>query len=47
LETLKFFGYFWNARIYGYRKFNIAPEVMCRCNHGIAIDYYALGIIVF
>lgn len=20
---------------------------MCRCNHGIAIDYYALGIIVY
>jgi serine/threonine protein kinase len=25
----------------------MAPEVMCRCNHGIAVDYYALGIIVF
>lgn len=23
----------------------IAPEVMCRCNHGIVIDYYALGIL--
>lgn len=20
---------------------------MCRCNHGIAIDYYALGVIVY
>ena len=25
----------------------IAPEVMCRCNHGIASDYYALGVILF
>lgn len=25
----------------------MAPEVMCRQNHGIAIDYYALGIIGF
>jgi len=20
---------------------------MCRCNHGVAVDYYALGIILF
>ena len=25
----------------------MAPEVMCRCNHGVAADYYALGIILF
>lgn len=25
----------------------MAPEVMCRCNHGVACDYYALGIMVF
>lgn len=25
----------------------LAPEVMCRANHGIAIDYFALGIIVY
>lgn len=25
----------------------MAPEVMCRCNHGVAADYYALGIIIF
>jgi len=25
----------------------MAPEVMCRRNHGVAVDYYALGIIVF
>lgn len=23
----------------------MAPEVMCRQNHGIAVDYYAMGII--
>lgn len=23
----------------------IAPEVMCRQNHGIAVDYYAVGVI--
>ena len=22
----------------------MAPEVMCRQNHGVAVDYYALGI---
>jgi serine/threonine protein kinase len=25
----------------------MSPEVMCRCNHGVAIDYYAVGVIVF
>lgn len=25
----------------------MAPEVMCRQNHGIAVDYFALGIIAF
>ena len=25
----------------------MAPEVLCRCNHGISVDYYALGIIVY
>jgi len=27
--------------------FDIAPEVMCRQNHGVAVDYFALGIIAF
>ena len=25
--------------------FILAPEVMCRLNHGIAVDYFALGVI--
>ena len=25
----------------------IAPEVMCRYNHGIAVDYFALGVIAY
>ena len=25
----------------------MAPEVLCRQNHGIAVDYYALGIITY
>ena len=25
----------------------MAPEVMCRSNHGVAVDYYAVGIIVY
>jgi serine/threonine protein kinase len=25
----------------------MAPEVMCRQNHGMAVDYFALGIILF
>lgn len=24
----------------------MAPEVMCRSNHGVAVDYFALGIIM-
>ena len=24
-----------------------APEVMCRNNHGIAVDYFALGVIAY
>ena len=23
----------------------MAPEVMCRHNHGIAVDYFAVGVI--
>ena len=23
----------------------IAPEVMCRQNHGVAVDYFAMGVI--
>ena len=25
----------------------LAPEVMCRYNHGIAVDYFAVGVIGF
>lgn len=25
----------------------MAPEVMCRQNHGIEVDYFALGVICF
>lgn len=25
----------------------MAPEVMCRQNHGIAVDYFAVGVIAF
>lgn len=25
----------------------VAPEVMCRSSHGIAADYFALGVIVY
>ena len=25
----------------------MAPEVMCRQNHGVAVDYFALGIIIY
>ena len=25
----------------------MAPEVMCRMNHGIAVDYFAVGVIVY
>ena len=25
----------------------MAPEVMCRQNHGVAVDYYAMGIILY
>ena len=25
----------------------MAPEVMCKQNHGVAVDFYALGIIAY
>lgn len=25
----------------------MAPEVMCRSNHGVAVDYFALGVIAY
>lgn len=25
----------------------MAPEVMCRQNHGIAVDYFAVGVIAY
>lgn len=25
----------------------MAPEVMCRQNHGVAVDYFALGIVAY
>jgi len=25
----------------------MAPEVMCRQNHGVAVDYFALGVVCF
>jgi serine/threonine kinase 32 len=25
----------------------IAPEVLCRYNHGIGVDYFAVGVIAF
>jgi hypothetical protein len=25
----------------------IAPEVMCRQNHGVAVDYFAAGVMAF
>lgn len=25
----------------------MAPEVMCRQNHGISVDYFALGVIAY
>lgn len=42
-------GYMGNlAVIAAYADFILpAPEVMCRQNHGVAVDYYALGIIAY
>jgi len=25
----------------------MAPEVMCKQNHGVSVDYYALGVIAY
>lgn len=27
--------------------FLIAPEVMCRQNHGVSVDYFAVGVMAF
>ena len=48
-------GYLWLtdlevARIWKSQNFYDeykAREVLCRCNHGVAANYYALGIIVY
>eukprot|EP01017_Pseudomicrothorax_dubius_P042558 TRINITY_DN6968_c0_g1_i1.p1 TRINITY_DN6968_c0_g1~~TRINITY_DN6968_c0_g1_i1.p1 ORF type:complete len:272 (-),score=28.36 TRINITY_DN6968_c0_g1_i1:141-956(-) len=29
------------------RLMSLAPEVMCRSNHGVAADYFALGVIIY
>lgn len=26
---------------------SLAPEVMCRQNHGVAVDYFAVGVIAY
>lgn len=45
--------YFRHAWVYGWDYFrgfidiNVAPEVMSRQNHGVAADYYAVGIIAY
>lgn len=26
---------------------NLAPEVMCRQNHGVAVDYFAMGVMAY
>ena len=26
---------------------NLAPEVMCKLNHGVASDYFAVGVIAY
>jgi hypothetical protein len=26
---------------------SLAPEVMCRQNHGIQVDYFAVGVMAF
>lgn len=25
----------------------MAPEVMCKQNHGVAVDYYAIGVLAY
>ena len=25
----------------------MAPEVMCKQNHGVAVDYYAVGVLAY
>jgi hypothetical protein len=27
--------------------FDLAPEVMCRQNHGVSVDYFAAGVMAF
>lgn len=48
--------YFRHAGVYGWDYFSgfyyiyiwlLAPEVMSRQNHGVAADYYAVGIIAY
>lgn len=25
----------------------MAPEIMCKANHGVAVDFFALGVIAY
>ena len=35
------------ANVGGRTPLYMAPEVMCRQNHGIEVDYFALGVICY
>ena len=37
-------GYMGNSN---FNLISIAPEVMCRQNHGVAVDYFAAGVMAF
>jgi hypothetical protein len=44
--------YLRHTRVHGYVSFlinrlTIAPEVMCRQNHGVAVDYFAAGVMAY
>jgi len=40
-------GYMGNGNFFFKTATLLAPEVMCRQNHGVAVDYFALGVIAY
>lgn len=42
--TPGYMGIISSLFIFSERLLTIAPEVMCRQNHGVAVDYYAVGV---
>ena len=44
--TPGYMGIRYTKRIF-FTNYMLAPEVMCRQNHGVAVDYFAVGVMAY